>query len=576
MGYKILKSLWVGFLLLFYFSVPAQGEITAKPGIFDHFQFDAPHAIVAGKEYRIILYAVDAFGNPVNMPSESIKEYKLSVTGSAQISPQNFKAKDIGQEGLNIKIIDEKAEEVTVSLYEANSPFPILEKKIKVLPDLISSLFIKVPQKVIVGNDFFVQILGKDRYGNIVCKEFDPSLLNIFFKGDVSPQIKNIQYVQETCSATLRLYTEKMGSFYLEANILNRNISGKSETVKILNGNVAQFIVEAPLEAIVDEEFEIRILAVDKFGNLVSNFSSQKERVKIEAQGKGYIFPAELSSYAFSNGIARVGLKYDRPEEIKIAVKVLRENFIKGESSSIKVNPPKIKRFEIVSPDTIIAEQKFKIKIIAYNQFDKIMTNYNLYGKTVILKSSGTGTLTPNRIPASAFVNGAAIVELMYDKAEKFAIMASTEEEIIPSTEVKSKEEKKYQEITRKKVSKAKKETKDKKRVITSKELLELKNISLVETKNSATLSIHIPNFEKKGGFQPRTKKLGKMMSITVDIYPVANKIEKPLQFESDFIKEISISEEQNKIALNISLKKPLKYRLSKKKDELVIEFRRG
>ncbi len=67
--------------------------------------------------------------------------------------------------------------------------------------------------------------------------------------------------------------------------------------------------MEAPSEAIVDEEFEIRILAVDKFGNLVSNFSSQKERVKIEAQGKGYIFPAELSSYAFSNGIARVGLK---------------------------------------------------------------------------------------------------------------------------------------------------------------------------------------------------------------------------------------------------------------------------
>jgi len=47
------------------------------------------------------------------------------------------------------------------------------------------------------------------------------------------------------------------------------------------------------------------------------------------------------------------------------------------------------------------------------------MSNYNLYGNTVILKSSGTGTLTPNKIPASEFVNGVATVDVMYDKDRK-------------------------------------------------------------------------------------------------------------------------------------------------------------
>jgi len=66
-------------------------------------------------------------------------------------------------------------------------------------------------------------------------------------------------------------------------------------------------------------------------------------------------------------------------------VKIGNDNNIKGESDIVKLIPPKVKRFEVISPDTIIAGQRFKIKIIAYNQLDKIMSNYNLYGNTVIL-----------------------------------------------------------------------------------------------------------------------------------------------------------------------------------------------
>lgn len=575
MDNKILKSFCIGVLICFCLSGLAYGEITAKPGIFDHFQLDAPNTMIAGNEYNIILYAVDAFGNPVSMPSESIKEYKLSVTGAAKINPSKFRANEINQKGLNIKIIDEKSEEILISLYESNSPFPIIEKKVKVLPDAINSLLIRSPKSVNVGTDFIIQIFGRDRFGNIVCKDFDHNLLNLFFRGDVSPQIKEIKYIPDNCAANIKLYSEKIGIFHVDANLLNKNIYGKSESIEIVNGEVETFIVEAPSEAIVDEDFEIKILAVDRFRNLVKNFSSQKDKVRIEAQGKGYIFPAELSSYAFSNGIAKVSLRYDRPEDIKVIVRVLKEQFIKGESNTIRINPPKIKRFEIISPDTIIVGQKFKAKIVAYNHLDKIMSNYNQYGKTVILKSSGTGTLTPNRIPPTAFVNGIAIVDLMYDKAEKFEIVANIEEEVIPSKDLKIKEEKKI-DTTKKKIAKPKKEIKDKKKVPTSKEVtLELKNISLVETKNSSTLTLFIPNIDKRGGYHPQTKKTDKTMSVIVDIYPVMNKLEQPVQFESDFIKDISISDKQGKVVLNITLKKPLKYRFFKKKDELIIEFRR-
>jgi len=581
MGNKILRvSYWmccIIFLSFFCCITWAYGEIVAKPGTFDHFQIDAPDVFIAGNEYKIFIHAVDAFGNPVSMPSDSIKEYKLTVTGSAVISPSQIRSNEITQSGLAIKFKDEKAEEVTLTLYELNRPFPIIEKKIKVSPAPIYSFTIKVPPSVRVGSDFDAQISGRDRFGNIVCKDFDPKDLNLFFKGDVSPQIKELQYLPENCQFNVKLFSDKIGVFYIEAALLNREIAGKSEKVEILNGPISSFIVNTPETAVVDEPFDITIMAIDKFNNFVKDFASQKEKIIIEAQGKGYIFPSELSSYAFSEGKAKISLRYDKPEDIKIVVKVTNATSIKGESSIIKIVPPKVKRFEVISPETIIAGQRFKIKIVAYNHLDKVMSNYNLYGDTVILKSSGSGTLTPNRVPPSEFVNGVATVEVMYDKAEKFEIFATLEEKEIPSKEIKISEEKKVEKPKKKIVKKKEvKEPKKKKRIVTKGKVLELKNISIVETKNTSTLTLFIPNMDKYGGYHPITKKEGRLMSVMIEVYPVKNKLEAPVKIESEFIKEVSISEKENKTIINIALKKPLKYRLLKKKDELLVEFRRG
>lgn len=569
----ILSSIWLTVLFcFFYLSSSAFGGIVAKPGTFDHFQIDSPDTVIAGSEYKITILAVDAFGNAVTMPADSIKEYKLKVTGSATITPVSFKSNEITQTGFQIKFRDEKAEEVLLSLYEANRPFPIVEKRIKIMPNQISSLEIKVPSSAKVGQDFDIFIVGKDRYHNTVCKDFDPQELNIFFKGDVAPNIRQVQYISDGCNFRVKLYSEKMGSFYIEANLLDRNISGKSEKVEVLNADVSSFIVTAPSEAVVGEPFEVTILAIDKFNNFVKDFASKKEKLIIEAQGKGYIFPSEISSYAFSNGKAKISLRYDRLEDIKVIVKVANNPSIRGESETIKITPPVVKNFEVISPDTVIAGQKFKIKIVAYNQNNKVMSNYNIYGKNVLLKSTGTGTITPNKIPPSEFINGIAIVEVMYDKAEQFEIIATTEE--VQALETKIKEEKKPEKP--KKEKKTKKEPQKTKNKITAIKLLELKNISQVETKNTCSLTLFIPDFGKRGGYSAVTKKSGKTMSVVVEVHPVLNKIESPVNIESAFIKEVKVSEEKNKVILNIILKKPLKYRFYKKKDEVVIEFRRA
>jgi len=56
---------------------------------------------------------------------------------------------------------------------------------------------------------------------------------------------------------------------------------------------------------VVNEPFDVTILAIDNFNNFVKDFAMQREKIIIEAQGKSSVFLSELSSYAFSDGKAK-------------------------------------------------------------------------------------------------------------------------------------------------------------------------------------------------------------------------------------------------------------------------------
>jgi hypothetical protein len=572
MDNKFLRKFYFWTLVFLFFLASSNlsfGEIIAQPGTFDHFQIEAPDKLLVGKDHKIILYAVDIFGNKVNMPKDFVRELRLSTTGNAQINPSIVKSNEINSSGLSINIRNEKSEEVVVSLYENNRPYPILEKRIKFITDALNALFIKHPDSVKAGKEFMIQIFGVDKYGNLVC-DYDPKEINVFFKGDLTPEIKEFQFSPFNCTVDIKLYTEKMGNFYLEASLLNKNIYGKSGKIEVLNGEIAYFIVNAPQEAVVDESFDLTIIALDKFNNFVKDFASKKEKVIIEAKGKVKIFPYELLSQAFSDGKANINLRYNIPEDIKIIVKLAGNTNITGESSIIKIQPQKVKRFEIFAPDTIIAGQRFKVKIVAYNQLDKIMSSYNLYGKNVILKTTGSGNLSPNIIPPSAFNQGVAIVDLTYDRAEKFDIIATTEQEDIPSKYIHKEKTKKVKTKHKKEVKKTKKDVKGKSN------LLELKNITQIESKNECQVIFNIPNIDKAGRYFPKTIKDKKTMTVLIEISPAINKTEGAINFESEFIKEIFVKEEKEKVLVKIVLKNPLRYHLTKQKDQLIVTFRRA
>lgn len=579
MGYKRCILLIIA-SVLFQFTLfnvtDVHGEIRAKPGAFDRFRIDIPDRIKVGADYEITVIALDVFDNPIDMPKESLREFRVVTTGSAKLSPTRFVANEITQRGFRIKLRNDRAEEFTVSIYEVNKLTPIFEKKVRSIPDSLSSIHIVAPTTVGVGSGFQVQIFGTDRFGNRVCEEISPKTLNLLLTGDISPEIKGISQVNDLCVVNVSLYSEKTGAFQIEATIIGTNIHSKSEPIVISNGEIASLRVETPKEAVVDEKFEVKLIAVDRFSNIVKNFDKTRERLILESTGRGNLFPRELYSMNFHDGVAIVQVKYDRVEDIKLIVKSSRNSSIQGESPLISIKPPRVKRLEVIAPDSIVVGQKFKVKVVAYNELDKVMTNYSQYGKPVILKSTGTGNLLPNRIPPDAFTDGVAIVDLVYDRAENFKILATTEEYPVP-TEAQTLKEERGEERKTKKRKPARKEE-EKRTKTTKKQLktLELNNISLTETDNRATLVLSIPEIQRIGRYRPKTIKAANRMTIELEITPAKNKLEIPVSFESEFVKKVTVNEKNSRLIVTVELKKPLRYRVLKRDDQLLIELRRA
>ena len=77
-----------------------------------------------------------------------------------------------------------------------------------------------------------------------------------------------------------------------------------------------------------------------------------------------------------------------------------------------------------MTPDQAVSGQRFRIRVEAYDRYNNIVRNYNLSGNEVLLSTSGTSYITPSVILPTEFIDGVAVVEVMYDRAESFTISA--------------------------------------------------------------------------------------------------------------------------------------------------------
>lgn len=414
----------VSVFILYLCSVAAAGTVVIKPGQFDHFTLQMPERAVAGENFIIKLSAYDASNNLITNFSETGKEFRVDVNGSAITQPSFIGASSFSGGLANIVVSDRKAEKITVSVREAGGSVPVITGEIIVSPNRLDHFIVQSPASVTAGVSFDVKVIARDSFENTV-QDFDIGKnIKLMTAGTSAVRLlggEAIDFKNGVASAIF--VSEKAGDVVIEFQDTPSGSRGKTQGIQVNPAGLAYFKLQAPKAVVAGEPFELLISAYDIYDNVIANYASAGSGVRLTATGSSKIEPATVNPSEFRNGQALVKVVYEKAELIQLSARELNRDQ-SGKTADISVTNAPADHFVVLTPDTAVSGQKFKIKVEAYDRFNNIAGNFNLNGFDVILASSGNGFLNPSRLSPSDFTNGIAVAEVTYDRAESFQISA--------------------------------------------------------------------------------------------------------------------------------------------------------
>lgn len=569
----------ISLFVLVFLSTSYAGTVIVKPGRFDHFIIQVPERIIAGESFVIKAQVYDSHNNVITNFSEAGKEFRIAVSGSASVQPSHLGPTSFPGGVTNITVTDKKAEAIVFSIYEVGGTVPVISKEMVALPNKLDHFTLNAPATATAGNSFDARIIAKDIYDNTVSdtemvgknvKITSSGTSSLKVIGTTLPDFKN-------GAASVSLVAEKIGSVTIDVHEVLTGSRGRSNDIIVNPAALSYFKLYSPKEAVAGDAFEVTIMAYDYYGNPVNNYALSGNGVEVRATGRSKIEPSFIKPSEFKNNETVIKAVYEKAEEINIIAKEHNKDQ-EGKSNLIKINPAATDHFVVVTPDDAISGQSFKIKIEPYDSYENLVRDYNLTGSSVVLRTTGTGVLSPSVISPAEFIDGIALVEVVYDKAESFAISAemapAKAAERITIKERKFKKaaepikpplkppvvEKKIERIEKPKAEKEAAEIKESaavkkiKREKLKKEEhkkkirhpFNISNISIVEAKEKAFLVINLTSGDEKLEYKDEIESRSGKEWLKIRLKPAVRKTEKSFKFKSVFIGEVYVEEDKS------------------------------
>ncbi|MDZ4163816.1 MAG: hypothetical protein U1C55_01700 [Smithellaceae bacterium] len=557
----------LSFMLLIT-STAYTAELTVKPGKFDHFVITFPEKITAGEASLIKLVAIDAFGNVIRNFHELEKNIAVSVTGSAAVDPAILKPADFVHGAAIISLRNKVAENVLLTIADAGNPARSKTANVTILPGKIRLFTVRGPEKAQAGTSFEIELTAKDSFGNTVMDSIPGRNMNLAFGGDAEPKVDMPQILDfNNGISKVKLLSNKTGTMLVEVKDITTGSAGVSENIVIANAPFNSFKIFAPKDVTAGEPFEISLLAVDHLGNPVTNVFSSFSKIVLSMGKMGNVL-ATVPASKFLHGQAKVIVYHDKVESTPIKVTDDAKKYI-TQSDPINVLSPAPAKFVIKTPEAAVAGQKFKIQLTALAPTGNIMVHYNLVGPDVRLTSTGTGELTPGIVSAAEFVQGTAVVEVLYNKSETFAVLASSADQASQVIQVKPPAKTDKRPVAAK--------PKEELKTAATHRPFEITEITLDETPEKTTVRLHVPQIDKTISYKVSTQVLGGKKWIVLRTRQVANKVSKTFISESPFVGQVLLEEDQKEkgiLVIKIEQLKRTRFYVSREKDTLNINLK--
>ncbi len=341
----------ISFLLLFclipMLSVNAYAftTITILPGKLNNFRINVPHSVQAGSKFNVRLVALDDYGNII---TDFAKKYEglniaVNIGGKNNKEQLNIPASEFKKGIVNFDVSYKKAGRIEVSsLFEGidDESMPI-----HIYAGPFHNLKISAPKDVIAGVPFKVKIYAADQYGNPVkLMPKSKGSIKVYLTGDnfsIRPRTIPADYINDGFGK-FNFISDRAGIAQLNFAV---NYGGRTHVFISKNINISpsyfkKFLISTNIAQVpAGRPFIIKIVAVDKFGNVITNADRINGNVKLSLVSSGGIERSSLFSFkAFNKGIALVKTVFNRVGTFNIYAKPEGINIKKIKSSVPKVN----------------------------------------------------------------------------------------------------------------------------------------------------------------------------------------------------------------------------------------------
>ncbi len=351
--YSILICLSVLMLIIFTAADSyAFLTITITPGRLDRYKIITPHSVRAGKNFTVKIIALDDFGNIItnfaakNIGSDIIVKYGRHLGRKISLPASEFKN---GEVKFNISYKKEGRIFAEASFEGVNGK----SAPIKIYPGPFNSLKIKSPSEVTAGKPFDVKVYAEDQYGNPVDIPSN-SVIKVFLTGDnfkVHPRILPPQSIKNGFGS-YNFISDRSGMSQLNFEIQHdgENPVFSSRNIKINPAGLYKFHISLNVSHIsAGKPFMIKLVPVDRFGNVIQNINKMKGKVKLSLISDSGIERSSIINFKdFVNGVALIKTIFNKIGTFSIHAKPIGRII----NQKIKHSSAKIKN--IIPPNSLL------------------------------------------------------------------------------------------------------------------------------------------------------------------------------------------------------------------------------
>lgn len=332
-----------------------------------------------------------------------------------------------------------------------------------VKPGEITYLEVKYSDTIIAGEPQNIEFKATDAFGNPSNNLGLSDKIKVVSNGLILDKLEIYPTEIKNGVFTLKVNGRKTGDYSIQFLLNEKPIIIKVQPTnaltptlrfKVINNKADFVIITSPDTFLPGYPYTVKVSFYDKEGNPVITKYHLNQSFVITANGNS----KEVNINDFIGETYEYQIIPYLTKEFSIEV-IDKSTNKKVASKVVQPEKQEIGKIDVEMPLDIEVGKPFKIKLKVSDTKGRLIKVYDKIGRDVILKTSGSGDLIPNKVPKEAFSDGVAEVDVIYTKSETISIYPEIEgsskpvEAEKPQKEIKqekSRKLKKLQKVKRK------------------------------------------------------------------------------------------------------------------------------